>query len=112
MTYSQPAPKPDLQSGIDGSIMMSPAHGGPTVQGEDDSAPLRDTVFIVSLDDKIVGSFVTDDGGHFRTLLLPGRYSVAAKGRKAGINACGPFPVEVVSGQMQHVQWQCDSGLR
>ncbi len=112
MAQAQPSPAPVTQTGIEGLIMMSPSHGGPIRQGEDDSRPVASTAFVVSAEDKIVGGFSTDDHGRFQILLPPGRYSVSAKGAKRGVGMYGPFQVEVVAGKMQKVRWECDSGMR
>jgi hypothetical protein len=112
MAQAQPSPAPVTQTGIEGLIMMSPSHGGPIRQGEDDSRPVTSTAFVVSAEDKIVGGFSTDDHGRFQILLPPGRYSVSAKGAKRGVGMYGPFQVEVVAGKMQKVRWECDSGMR
>ena len=59
-----------------------------------------------------VASFTTDDQGRFRASLAPGHYKVSLKGRKSSIGRFGPFEVDVVSGKMTNVQWECDSGMR
>jgi hypothetical protein len=112
MAPAQPSSAPVAQTGIEGLIMMSPSHGGPIRQGEDDSRPVASTAFVVSAEDKIVGGFSTDDHGRFQIFLPPGRYSVSAKGAKRGVGMYGPFQVEVVAGKMQKVRWECDSGMR
>jgi hypothetical protein len=58
-----------------------------------------------------VTSFTTDDQGHFRIPLSPGHYTVSIKGRNTTIGHFGPFEVDVVSGKMTKVQWECDSGI-
>jgi hypothetical protein len=59
-----------------------------------------------------VASFTTDDKGHFRVSLPPGHYKVSLSARKSSIGRFGPFEVDVVSGKMTNVQWECDSGIR
>ena len=54
----------------------------------------------------------TDGQGRFRLSLTPGHYTVSIKGRKTTIGRFGPFEVDVVSGKMTKVQWDCDSGIR
>jgi hypothetical protein len=59
-----------------------------------------------------VASFTTDDQGHFRTLVPAGHYKVSMKGRKSSIGRFGPFEVDVATGKITKVEWQCDSGIR
>ena len=99
------------ESGIDGIIAISPAKPGPTRIGAG-SMPLANATFAVENNNAEVASFTTDDKGHFRVALAPGHYKVTLKGRKTSIGHFGPFEVEVVSGKMTNVQWECDSGIR
>lgn len=105
------APKPESESGLEGVITIGPTLGGPTRQGVPDSKPLANMEFIVRKDDNLVASFKTDDQGRFRIALPPGHYAVSRKDGSA-VGNYGPFPVEVTSGQMKTVHWDCDSGLR
>ena len=107
----EPSPG-DRKSGVEGAITISPAQPGPTRLGAPDSAPLRNTTFAVENEKGEVASFTTDDQGHFRTLLPPGHYKIAFKGKKTSIGHLGPFEVDVVEGKITNVQWQCDSGMR
>jgi hypothetical protein len=59
-----------------------------------------------------VASFTTDDQGRFRVSLAAGHYTVSKEGKKRGIGHFGPFPVDVVAGQMTKVAWECDTGIR
>jgi hypothetical protein len=112
--YAQtsPTPMPQSETGIEGIITMSPAHGGPIRVGEQSSRPLANTPFVLSNDSGTVGEFTTDDQGKFKVLIAPGRYTVARKGPQKGIGRFGPFDVDVGAGQITKVQWQCDSGMR
>ena len=101
-----------LSTGIEGTCSISPTHGGPTRQGESDSAPLANTVFEVTTKTGPVTTFTTDGSGHFRIPLVPGVYSIDRKGAKAKVGQCGPFEVEVTSAGFKKVHWECDSGLR
>ena len=100
------------ESGIDGIITISPAKPGPTRIDEAGSVPLANTAFAIESNDREVGSLTTDEKGHFRVALPPGHYKVSLKGRKTSIGRFGPFEVEVVSGKMTNVRWECDSGIR
>jgi hypothetical protein len=112
MAQSTPDANADVHTGIAGLVTMSPAHGGPVRQGEDDSAPAREKLFVISSGEKVVRSFSTDEQGRFRVALSPGRYSVWARDGRVGMGACGPFEIEVISGHVRHFKWECESGLR
>ncbi len=101
-----------LSTGIEGTFSISPTHGGPTRQGESDSAPLAGIVFEVTTKTGPVTTFTTDGSGHFRIPLAPGVYFIDRKGAKAKVGQCGPFEVEVTSAGFKKVHWECDSGLR
>ena len=113
MTFSSmnDAQSPGPGSGIEGTIRISPIHGGPTRLGEEDSAPVANTAFDVVNDKGVVASFTTDDAGHFRVAVSPGHYSIKMhEYRKLG--RCGSFPVEVSAGEFKAVHFECDSGIR
>ena len=99
------------ESGIEGVILIGPVHGGPVRLGVPNSRPLANAGFVVRKGETELASFTTDEQGRLRVILVPGRYAVATK-RKGKLGSCGPFEVEVVSGQMVQVQWGCDSGMR
>jgi hypothetical protein len=100
------------ESGIEGTINISPARPGPIRAGEPASVPLANATFVVENNQGEVASFTTDDKGHFKASLLPGHYKVSLKGRKSSIGRFGPFEVDVASGKLTNVQWECDSGIR
>jgi Carboxypeptidase regulatory-like domain len=100
------------ESGIEGVILISPARPGPIRADEPASVPLANATFAVENDNSEVASFTTDDQGRFRVSLPPGHYKVSLKGRKSTIGRFGPFEVDVASGKMTNVQWECDSGIR
>ena len=99
-------------TGIEGIITISPSQPGPTRDDAPGSKPLANTAFVVENQKGEVTSFTTDDQGHFRIPLSPGHYTVSIKGRNTTIGHFGPFEVDVVSGKMTKVQWECDSGIR
>ena len=74
--------------------------------------PLANATFAVEKNNAEVTSFITGDQGRFRVSLPPGHYKISLKGRKSSIGRFGPFEVDVVSGKMTKVQWECDSGIR
>ena len=100
------------ESGIEGVITVSPARPGPIRADEAGSVPLANATFAVENNNGEVASFTTDDQGRFRSLLPPGHYKVSLKGRKSSIGRFGPFEVDVTTGNMTKVQWECDSGIR
>ena|SRR6266571_4795916 len=100
------------ETGIEGIITISPTQPGPVRADSPGSKPLANATFAVENEKGEVGSFTTDDQGHFRTSVSPGHYKVSMKGRKSSIGRFGPFEVDVVAAKMTRVQWECDSGIR
>jgi hypothetical protein len=100
------------ETGIQGTITISPTKGGPVRDDSPGSKPLANATFAVENEKGEVASFTTDAQGHFRASVPPGHYKVSMKGRKSSIGRFGPFEVDVVAGKMTNVQWQCDSGIR
>jgi hypothetical protein len=112
--YAQtsPTPMPKVETGIEGTITISPTHGGPVRVGEESSRKLADITFVVTNDAGTVSEFTTDGQGQFKVLLAPGHYTVARKGWQKGIGRYGPFEVDVATAQITKVEWRCDSGMR
>jgi len=98
-------------TGLEGVITISPIQPGPTREGVPNSAPLANAAFEVSNEKGMLTSFTTDAQGRFRLVLAPGHYTVSQRG-KTGIRHCGPFDVDVVTGKMATVEWECDTGMR
>ena len=99
-------------SGIEGSAVVSPIHGGPTKMGETDSAPLANTSFRVESATGFSTTFQTDAHGQFKVALPPGRYSVLTQQIGIKSRGCGLNDVEVTAGVFKKIQLNCDSGLR
>jgi len=114
LAHAQMSPTPESSSdtGIEGTITMSPVMGGPTRQGMPDSKPLPNIAFEVKQGDRVFATFQTDDQGHFRQALAPGNYTVVRKDLKSTIGFYGPFEVSVSPGKMTAVEWKCDTGIR
>ncbi len=74
-----PSPEAGSNTGIEGTITMSPVRGGPTRQGDPDSRPLANVAFEVKQGDRVITSFQTDDQGHFRQPLAPGQYTICER---------------------------------
>jgi hypothetical protein len=101
------------ETGIEGVITFSPTQPGPIRADAPGSKPLANTTFVVENEKgEEVAFFTTDEQGQFRVPLPPGRYTVSKKGKRGGPGRYGPFNVDVVSGQMTKVQWECDTGIR
>lgn len=98
-------------TGIKGSVSISPIRGGPSKVGVPNSAPLRNTEFVVEDSAGVTVTFKTDEEGRFRVPLPPGRYTVRTAQKKK-IGRCGPFEVEVETAGFKKVQFACDSGMR
>jgi hypothetical protein len=109
---AQSTPRAESATAIEGVILVSPIHGGPSKQGEADSAPVAQTEFLVVKENRTVASFKTDDHGHFRVSVPAGHYTISKKEGKPAIGNYGPFEVDVAVGQVKKVQWTCDSGMR
>jgi len=103
--------QPASDTGITGTITMSPVSGGPIRKGETDSKPLAQTEFVVKKGEETVTTFTTDAAGHFSVSLGAGHYSIVKKDRSV-VGSYGPFEVEVEAGKMKTVTWNCDSGIR
>ena len=107
-----PSQAGSTDTGIEGTITISPVMGGPTRQGMPDSKPLANIAFEVKQGDRVITTFETDGEGHFRQALAPGQYSIVRKDSKSSIGYYGPFDVSVSPGKMTAVEWKCDTGIR
>jgi hypothetical protein len=101
-----------LSTGIEGTILIGPAHGGPVREGEADSRPLANASFAVINEAGAETLFTTDASGHFKVPLAPGRYSIRRQDVKMKFPRCGPWEVQVNAGGFMALQWECDSGMR
>ena len=109
---TSPSPSAPANTGVEGVITISPAHGGPVREGQPNSVPLAKTTFVVRQEDQVATSFTTDEQGRFKISLPPGRYVVEKGEPRTRIGNYGPFSVNVVAGEMTKVEWNCDSGMR
>lgn len=91
---------------------MHTISGGPVKQGVPDSKPLANTTFDVKKGDLTVASFTTDDQGRFWISLPSGHYSISKKDWKSRVGYYGPFEVDIATGQIKKVQWNCDTGMQ
>jgi hypothetical protein len=111
LAHSMNAETTEVPTGIEGTVTVSPIHGGPSRVGVADSGPMANTVFEVGKDGGIVTTFTTDEAGKFRVPLPPGRYSIKKQDAKK-FPRCGPFDVEVTASGFSKVTWGCDTGMR
>jgi hypothetical protein len=112
-SLSSGQPQAGSGSGIEGVITFSPTEPGPIKADAPSSKPLPNVTFAIENEKGAeVASFTTDDQGRFRVVLAPGHYTVSKKGKKGGPGRFGPFDVNIVAGQMTHVTWECDTGIR
>src|SRR5687767_1256289 len=93
-------------SGIEGTILVSPSHPGPSRIDEPSVAPARNVKFLVKTGDATVKTFTTDGEGRFQVALPPGRYVIDREG--AGRIGRWRFEAEVVAGKMTQVNWTAD----
>ena len=99
-------------TGIEGVISVGPTHGGPIRDDVPSSAALRETEFVVRKGEETVATFKTDTEGKFRVSVPPGNYTVSRANWHGRVGHYGPFQVEVLTGQVTKVQWNCDTGMR
>jgi hypothetical protein len=111
LVHSMNAETTEVPSGIEGTVTVSPIHGGPSRVGVADSRPMANSVFEIGKDGAIVTTFTTDEAGKFRVPLPPGRYSIKKQDARK-FPRCGPFDVEVTAAGFNKVAWACDSGMR
>jgi hypothetical protein len=111
MSLSPGQTQSESTTGLEGVITVGPIQPGPAREGVPSSAPLANATFEVANEKNMSAPFTTDAQGHFRILLAPGHYTISQRG-KTGIRRCGPFDVDVVSGKMTAVEWDCDTGMR
>ena len=100
-----------LSSEIEGVILVSPSHPGPTRKDQPDAAPAANVTFSVMKSDAKIASFTTDGDGRFRIALPPGHYTVLRGDPGARIGHWH-FEAEVKPGEMTSVRWVADSGMR
>jgi len=103
-----PIPAP---SGIEGVILVSPSHPGPTRLDQPNAAPAPNVTFAVMRDNARITSLTTDSEGRFRLSLPPGHYTVLRDDPGAKIGHWR-FEADVKPGEVTTVRWTADSGMR
>ena len=101
-----------LPTGIEGTVTVSPGHGGPSREGVPDSAPMKNANFLVEGTAGKVATFKTDDQGNFKVALPPGRYSIKIQERMMKARGCGVTDIEVTTTGYKKIELNCDIGLR
>ena len=99
-------------TGIEGSVRISPTHGGPIKLGEPDSAPLANATLVVESAAGSIKTVTTDEHGHFKIELPPGRYSIRTEKKTGMKSRCGLTDIEVTPGSFKQVKLDCDTGMR
>jgi hypothetical protein len=99
-------------TGIEGTVTVSPIHGGPSRQGVPDSGPMPNTAFRVETAAGTVATFKTDEKGHFKVELPPGRYAIRIQVPQMKGHGCGLMDIEVTAGSFKNVKLDCDTGMR
>lgn len=99
-------------TGIEGSVTISPIHGGPAKMGEPDSAPLANAILAIETAAGTIKTITTDEKGYFKVELPPGRYAIRAK--KIGMRGrgCAMNDIDVTAGSFKQVKLDCDTGMR
>lgn len=110
-TMTAVAETPAGQSGIEGTILVSPSRPGPIRKDEPSVAPASNVKFVVKAGDATVKTFTTDGEGHFKVGLPPGHYIIVRDGAPVRIGRWR-FEADVVAGQLTKVNWTADSGMR
>lgn len=104
------SPSPaSVESGIAGTIFVSPTRPGPIHPGDSTRAPVGNQEFVVKSGEATAATFRTDAEGNFKVALPPGHYIVA---RETGRIGRWRFEADVVAGQWTKVSWTGDSGMR
>jgi hypothetical protein len=98
--------------GIEGTIVTSPAHGGPSRLGEDNVAPMAATAFLVETPAGKITTFTTDAQGKFKVELPPGKYTIRIQQPMMKGRGCSLADIEVTAGSFKKVRLDCDSGMR
>lgn len=110
VTVAAETPSPGT-SGIEGTILVSPSHGGPITKDRPSVAPAGSVQFLVKAGDATVKTFTTDGEGRFQVVLPPGHYLILREGAGTRIGRWR-FEADVVAGEMTKVNWTADSGMR
>ena len=99
-------------SGVQGSVTLSPACGGPQREGVACTAPYADVELrLLASDGAAVASARTSATGHYLLAAPAGRYRVQVM-TPVRITRCPSPEVVVVAKQTSVADIECDSGMR
>ena len=113
MAACSPNPSPDLNSGIEGTILEGPMCPGPVQVGNNTcpDQPYQATIDILNTDKVQVTQVHSDASGNFKVDLAPGTYVLhPIPGTPLPIAA--DQTVEVLAGQYTQVTINYDTGMR
>jgi hypothetical protein len=109
VVMSQSLSPSSAETGIRGTIFISPARPGPIHPGDPTRAPAGNVEFVVKTGETTAATFRTDADGNFKVALPPGHYIVT---RETGRIGRWHFEADVAAGQWTKVSWTGDSGMR
>ena len=101
------------QTGVSGTVSVSPARPGPQRAGELGAAPLRGAVvYLRDAEGMVLARTVADAQGHYTLLVPDGDYEVQVGVQGRVFPRCRSVDTSVRAGQLVHVDIVCDSGMR
>jgi len=107
------APVNATESGVSGTVVLSPARPGPQRDGEPSSRPLSGAeLFLRDAHGRIVARANADSKGYFRVFAPAGEYELHVDTLGALYPRCKATRAEVTDGQFTNVDVVCDSGMR
>jgi len=107
------APTAAGTSGIQGTVVIAPAHAGPQRAGDADSPPYACApVRLLTMQGRLVSQVIADAQGQFKVVAPAGQYQVEVGPPDAPYPRCDSVEVAVREGSPAQVQVHCDSGMR
>jgi|SRR5450759_1426255 hypothetical protein len=101
------------ESGVSGTVTVSPARPGPQRAGEPGAKPLSGAeVQLRGAAGTIVARTNADSNGEFRILAPAGQYELHIDTHHALYPRCQGQSVQVADGKIAHFDIACDSGMR
>jgi hypothetical protein len=102
-----------MESGVSGTVTISPARPGPQRAGEAGSRPLSGAeVLLHDAQGRIVARANVDSKGDFRILAPAGQYELRVDTRGALYPRCQAQRAQVTDAQLTRIDIVCDSGMR
>jgi hypothetical protein len=101
------------ESGVNGTVTVSPARPGPQVAGEPSARPLSGVeVQLRDAAGTIVARANADSNGEFHILVPAGQYELHIDTHHGHFPRCQGQSLQVADGLITHVDIACDSGMR